>query len=175
MIFFTSDLHLNHANILKYQPLRQGKNVDEMNNIIINNWNSVVTNRDTVYVLGDVVFGANNTHIYIYILSRLNGQKILIKGNHDSNSTNLNSYFAHVKDYYELDYDFGDIHKQKIVMCHYAFKVWNKSHYGSWNLYGHSHGTLAPVGKQLDVGIDATLNYEKMVWNRCRSQTVPSN
>ncbi len=42
-----------------------------------------------------------------------------------------------------------------IVMCHYAFRVWNRSHHGSWNIFGHSHNSLPAIGKQLDVCINA--------------------
>jgi calcineurin-like phosphoesterase family protein len=45
-------------------------------------------------------------------------------------------------------------HPQVIVLCHYALRVWDCSHYGAWHLYGHSHGELSPMGKSLDVGVD---------------------
>ena len=44
---------------------------------------------------------------------------------------------------------------QFVVVCHYALRTWERAHYGSWNLHGHSHGTLEPVGKQMDVGVDS--------------------
>ncbi|KKL95432.1 hypothetical protein LCGC14_1854620, partial [marine sediment metagenome] len=44
---------------------------------------------------------------------------------------------------------------QPITLCHYAMRVWDKSHFNSWQLYGHSHGTLNGIGKQYDVGVDA--------------------
>jgi calcineurin-like phosphoesterase family protein len=130
-----------------------------MNEAIILNWNSVVTKEDMVYVLGDVIFG-NNENSY-NLVRRLNGNKFLIDGNHDSITPEFKALFGWVRSYYELNHDFGGEHKQKLVLCHYAFKVWNKSHYGAWNLYGHSHGSLAPVGKQIDVGIDATYKYKE--------------
>lgn len=160
MKYFTSDLHLGHKNILKYQPARPWKNIDEMNNAIVDNWNSVVTPQDEVYVIGDFAFMQPTDTVNI--LRRMNGQKYLIKGNHDAiDSSEVRECFGWIKDFYELNVDLGDVHKQKIVMCHYAFRVWNKSHHGSWNLYGHSHGSLPPEGKQLDVGIDATILYHK--------------
>ena len=49
--------------------------------------------------------------------------------------------------------------KQAIVLCHYCMRVWPKSHYGSWQLFGHSHGGLPGVGKQMDVGVDTNSYY----------------
>lgn len=52
------------------------------------------------------------------------------------------------------DYAKIKIQNQKVILCHYAFRTWDCTHHGSYNLYGHSHGNLPPIGKQLDVGID---------------------
>jgi len=46
-----------------------------------------------------------------------------------------------------------------IVACHYAMRTWPKSHYGSWQIYGHSHGKLPGMGKQMDVGVDTNNFY----------------
>ena len=75
-LFVTSDIHLGHANIIKYAH-RPFKDVDEMNTTIINNWNATVRPDDVVYILGDVGFGTKDW------LSLLNGRHIWIKGNHD--------------------------------------------------------------------------------------------
>lgn len=80
MIYFVADTHFHHNNIIKYCN-RPFKDVDEMNEILINNWNSVVTNEDTIYHLGD--FCLSNTEEIKKIFNRLNGNKILIRGNHD--------------------------------------------------------------------------------------------
>ena len=80
MDFFTSDLHWGHKNIIKFCN-RPFKNVHDMNRSLVKNWNSVVTNNDTVYVIGDV-FVCNPSTAAKYI-KKLNGRKILIKGNHD--------------------------------------------------------------------------------------------
>lgn len=160
MIFFTSDLHISHKNILKYQPNRPWKSIQEMNEGIISNWNSTIGPTDEVYILGDFAFAQPS--IQIAILKRLNGKKYFVSGNHDDmTSEELQNEFVWIKDFYELNHTFPDGVKQKIVMCHYALRMWNKSHRGAWNVYGHSHGSLPPVGKQLDVGIDATIKYSK--------------
>jgi calcineurin-like phosphoesterase family protein len=79
-IWFSSDTHFGHENIIKYCD-RPFKNVDHMNEVIIDNWNSVVSPGDTVYHLGDVALGQIDKSLAC--VSRLNGYKILILGNHD--------------------------------------------------------------------------------------------
>lgn len=154
MIFFTSDLHLNHANILKYtqRPWTDG---ETMNQGIVDIWNETVSSQDTIYILGDIHFGSADK--LDPILRQLNGIKYLVRGNHDLEKVYLKpqiqSQFGWIRDYHEMT-----IEGQFIVMSHYPFKVWNKNHYGSWNLHGHSHGGLEPEGKQLDVGIDNSYN-----------------
>ena len=80
MIYFTSDTHFQHTNIIKYCN-RPFKDVDEMNERLINNWNSIVSNDDTIYHPGD--FCLSNDKEIINIFKRLNDNKILICGNHD--------------------------------------------------------------------------------------------
>jgi len=77
------------------------------------------------------------------IISRLNGSHIFLRGSHDY----WLSKFAH--EIWEKR-----INKQWVVVCHYAMRVWARSHYGSWQLHGHSHGTLMGQGKQWDIGVD---------------------
>ena len=80
MIYFTSDLHLGHANAIKLCR-RPFSCVEEMDETLIANWNERVTNGDTVYILGDLLF-RNQTPTESY-LDRLKGKKHLITGNHD--------------------------------------------------------------------------------------------
>jgi len=170
-IYFSSDLHGWHKNICKATSTwpeggqRDFNSVEEMNNTIIDNINKCVMLDDIFFILGDLTFG----HPYnLYVLrSKINCKNIyVILGNHDRNlrdnkpikseSKGLiypQSLFTEVINHKEIYAD-----KQKIVMNHFAFKVWNQSHHGSWNLYGHSHGSLPPKGKQLDVGIDNAFN-----------------
>ena len=87
MIWFTSDHHFNHENILMWKtyegkPLRDFSSVEEMNETMIERWNSVVQPRDKVYMLGDVGFG--DRKLLPTILSRLKGSKRLCLGNHDN-------------------------------------------------------------------------------------------
>lgn len=146
MIYFTADSHFGHANILRYCH-RPFSTIDEMDETIIANWNFIVNSGDTVYHLGDFAF--RNPLQY---RKRLKGNIVLIRGNHD---------FKRIKgkcniDLFESIHDLLEIriNDQPIVLCHYAMRVWSKSHFNSWQLYGHSHNTLDEYGKTYDVGVD---------------------
>ncbi len=87
-IWVTSDTHFNHVNILNFKdsvgkPVREFENVQEMNERMIYNWNSLVKPSDIVYHLGDVVFGLNKEDYLNKLVGRLYGRKRLILGNHD--------------------------------------------------------------------------------------------
>jgi calcineurin-like phosphoesterase family protein len=83
MYYLTSDLHISHAKIIIYCN-RPFKDVEEMNETIIRNWNKVVKEDDIVIHVGDFCFKGGNGKNW---LSRLNGSKIMIKGNHDTTSS----------------------------------------------------------------------------------------
>lgn len=153
--FFTSDTHFSHDNIRKYCN-RPFSSVTEMNEILIENWNKVVGIKDKVYHLGDFSFAQPKTSDWI--LSRLNGQKFLLLGNHDKkrNRPTNTSLFTDLGNYYKLtiqDHEL-DCKKIDIILCHYPFETWDKKHWGSLCLCGHCHGTLSPMKNRLDVGID---------------------
>lgn len=151
MIFFTSDSHYGHTNILKYCN-RPFSSCEEMNKIMIDNWNSVVTPEDIVYHLGD--FGMGSPQYLRNIFIQLDGQKILIKGSHDK-SPILYLGWEKIYDVKLLDFVSIDWDKQpSIFLSHYAHRSWPKSFHGSWHLFGHSHGRLPPYGKSFDVGVD---------------------
>ena len=82
MIYYTSDLHLCHENIIRLCN-RPYKTIEEMNEDLINRWNKKVKPNDVVYVLGDFFFKQQDSKYVSSVLKRLNGEKILIKGNHD--------------------------------------------------------------------------------------------
>ncbi len=147
-IWFTADHHFNHSNVITYSK-RPFANVEEMNEELIKKWNEVDKKGDTVYHLGDFSFSKAKQ-----FKDRLNGQIHLIRGNHDRESDEV---------YRKLFVSVSDIKIFKtfephIILCHYALRVWNKCHYGTWHLYGHSHGHLPDYGLSMDVGID-TNNY----------------
>jgi len=149
-IWFTSDTHFGHTNILEFSS-RPFKTVDEMDAELITRWNAIVGKKDIIYHLGD--FALCDVKRATNAMRRLNGRIRLVRGNHDQKiiKGELESMFEWVKDYFELT----GPNKVKIVLSHYAFETWNKSHFGSWQLHGHSHGSLVFRDvKRLDVGVD---------------------
>lgn len=155
-IWFTADTHFNHENIIEYSS-RPFPGLYQMTDKIIDNWNYRVLPGDTIYHLGDFAlsWGKKHAEVIDRLLARLNGQKFLVKGNHDRDEVTKNPRWVQVKDYHEIKVDLGDVHKQRIVMSHYAMRTWNQMHRGAWMLHGHSHGSLEDIGgKTLDVGVD---------------------
>lgn len=156
-IWFTSDSHFGHENIIRFSN-RPFKNADHMTEELVKSWNEVVGEDDDVYHMGD--FSLTNATKTQEILYRLNGNIHLIKGNHEK-SVLQKSYnkdrFTWIKDYHEMSIVMPDGTKQMIVMCHYGMRVWNKSHHGSWMLYGHSHDSMEHEtwGRSMDVGVDS--------------------
>ncbi len=161
-IYFVSDTHFSHRNILTYCA-RPFASIEEMNETLIQNWNDIVKPQDTIYHLGD--FGIGDV---VPILRRLNGNKILIIGNHDKPATKgeakrFFNYQTHLK--------VINIDKTLITLCHYSMQVWPHSNYGSWHLFGHSHGQLKGIGESMDVGVDATKLYRPILFEEVR-QTI---
>ena len=155
MIYFTSDQHFGHANIINMCN-RPFKDVEHMNATLIDNWNSVVTEEDEVYILGDLSFKGNVSRINI-ILRQLLGKKYLIRGNHDKY---LDAYqfdksnYVWVKDYYELDYN-----NAKLILFHYPIYEWAHFYRKSAHLYGHNHRPKKPPFEEwgqrsFNVGVD---------------------
>lgn len=158
-VFFTGDLHLGHKNLLTREP-RPFKTISEQDEVIIANWNQVVPYQGgKVFILGDFFwYGPRKA---LQILERLHGRKHLILGNHDKTckKKEMRPYFASVSPLLEVYFQVPpENKKQLIVMCHYSMRVWNKRHWGSWHLFGHSHGKLPPLGKSFDVGVSAEGN-----------------
>ena len=94
-IWFVSDMHINHKNIIEYSH-RPFKNVDEMNETLINNWNNTVTEDGIVFDLGDFAIGGSK--VWNDALSRLHGKHYLILGNHDRMNAELEKQFVWVKE-----------------------------------------------------------------------------
>ena len=102
-IYFTSDLHFGHQSVLTKFEHRPFKNVEEMNEELIRRWNNKVQKGDLVYVLGDM-FWKGDCDFVQDTLKRLNGQIILIKGNHDRwlHNAGNKKLLAGVKDYDDI-------------------------------------------------------------------------
>ena len=137
-IYFTSDLHFCHDRGFIYEP-RGFNNIEEMNNIIIENWNNIVTNKDKIFILGDLMLNDNEKGLKL--LNKLNGHKFVILGNHDTparaklydglttvlgfaDRIDYNGYHFYISHYPTLtsNLDGGHSLKQRIL-----------------NLFGHTH------------------------------------
>ena len=94
--------------------------------------------------------------------SRLNGRISVIPGGHDKHWVSKGEYLSKsehpiviLPPLQTIKVSLSGMDKpQVLVLCHYAMRVWDRSHYGSWQLYGHSHGNLPPLPNSLDVGVD---------------------
>lgn len=151
MKYFTADLHFGHKNIIKYEN-RPWSNVDEMDKGLIENWNSIVRDKDQVYILGDFTLSINSEYVRS-ILEQLKGRKVLIQGNHD--------YFADkskFKPYFELITPYLKIHdekKRRIILCHYPIISWDGMYNGTYHLYGHVHSKFRlNRSNAFNVGVD---------------------
>lgn len=135
MNFYISDTHFGHANVLGYDN-RPFLSVEEMEEEIVKRWNTVVTKGDTVYILGDFCWQGDAE--WIRILNRLNGNKVLIVGNHDvRGSAKLRAMFQDIKDYKEIT-DAG----RKVILCHYPVMCFKNHFHGAFHLYGHVHNSF---------------------------------
>jgi calcineurin-like phosphoesterase family protein len=167
MIYFTSDTHYGHKNIVSgvtswdnKSSCRKFKTLEEHNEKIVSCINDIVGQEDTLYHLGDWSFGGVE-NIFKFRERIICNNVHLILGNHDENifknRENCQSIFQSVDSYLEIEID-----KTMIVLSHWPMKIWNKCHKGSWNLHGHCHNSLKPdeywTGsirrKTMDIGVD---------------------
>ena len=148
MIWFTADYHLGHRNIIKYCN-RPFETAEEMNEYILFLLDKMTNPGDTLYYLGDLTFKEGLAKLFFDQFEDLEIHYLI--GNHDNTKVIkvAREHCASVSQIKDVS-----IEGQSITLCHYAMRVWNKSHFNAWQLYGHSHGTLAPAGKQYDVGVD---------------------
>ncbi len=154
MIYFTADGHVNHKRILEYTK-RPFPTIEKMDAAIIERWNAVVGYNDDVYYLGDVTLGGIDVARAFF--NKVNGNIKVIPGGHDHRwlaDWHDTDRVKVLPPLYTLEIDIGKERPQVIVLCHYSLRIWDRSHYGSFHLYGHSHGTLPQWGKSLDVGVD---------------------
>lgn len=151
-IWFTSDTHFGHANIIRYCN-RPFSSVEQMDDELIRRWNTVVGPEDTVYHLGDFAFGRGAEGSARKAAAKLHGKIHLVLGNHDEIATTvIASRFTSIQHYTEVS-----VQGQKIVLFHYGLRTWHHDLRGAWHLYGHSHAGLPPFGKSVDAGVDFPL------------------
>ena len=172
MVYFTADLHIGHANILKHTN-RPFASVDEMNKAICDNWNRRVNRNDTVFILGDFFF--RNTVPANEYLQRLKGKKHLIIGNHDKGwmkKADLDRFFLSVQHFAELSDG-----NHKLVLCHYPLMTWNGASRGRYLIHGHIHDNtdseywplLCGMPNALNAGVEingyAPVTFDELVAN----------
>jgi calcineurin-like phosphoesterase family protein len=177
VIFFTSDPHYWHKNVIKYCN-RPFSSVEEMNEMMIKNWNDVVGPNDTVYCLGDFSLAMRPVELYT---RRLNGIKYLVPGNHDfchsyhKKSRNAENRAKWIAKYEALGWivlpeqTTLDIPGVAVVnMCHHPYRLiggdeedgrdkykeWRPKDDGRWLLCGHVHEKWKVVDRMINVGVD---------------------
>ena len=154
--WITSDLHFGHANIKKFCPETRGRfrDVEHMRETMIGEWNQLVGQDDTVYILGDVAFLPAAEAVAI--MHRLHGRKILIEGNHDRKLLNdpaFRACFDQVHNYLRLTHN-----GQLVILFHYPIAEFDQMHRGAVHLHGHLHGNTSGLEhyRVRDMGYDAT-------------------
>ena len=169
-IFFASDHHFGHANILTFKrddgtPLREFVNVSHMNEHIVNCHNSVVRPGDKVYFLGDVTMDRKSKGLEI--LQRMNGEKILIKGNHDL--CKPEAYLRYFKDIR------GSHQFEGLIMTHIPIHPESLARWGL-NVHGHLHYNVVrmplsqiPDRRYFNVGMER-INYTPISLEEIKKQ-----
>lgn len=178
-IWFVSDTHFGHQNIIKFCN-RPWKTTEEMDEALINNWNSVVGKDDLVFHLGDFAFAQNAR--WKELISRLNGHITLILGNHDESrwpGDKIMGLFDRVEQQMLLKID-----GYQVYLNHYPFLcyagTYRNPEVATIQLFGHVHSGSNSAGKdsdrlnyrfpyQYDVGVDNN-NYFPISWEQVRER-----
>jgi calcineurin-like phosphoesterase family protein len=194
--FFTSDLHLNHARILELCPNRPFSSVPEMNEILIDNWNCIVSKNDIIYFLGDLFLGPIDESLEL--VKRLNGIIIMIAGNHDRPSLIYHKKDAIIKsEIWKQKYLASGIHEIiisnsilielngiKFKLSHFPYigdhisedrflECRPKYEHNTILLHGHIHDFWKINGNMINVGVDVwefkpvTLKQLSEVYHEC--------
>lgn len=162
-VFFTSDIHFGHEWILNFNN-RPFHSVEEMDEALIKNWNNTVPADGLTFVLGDI--GIAKADRIVELFSQLNGDKILIRGNHDDDYKDeiLLAVFLEIHDLLHLRVLDNLTDKYNyMVLCHYPMIDWQNSFRGTWQLFGHVHTRNIDafdtfktnlLDLQYDVGVD---------------------
>jgi len=163
MKYLIADHHWGHGGIIK-NTQRPFESIHEMNEYMIEMWNSVVGEDDEVYHLGDMSYKIN-PRLFGEILERLNGKIYLINGNHDKIKLidRFKDRFEWVKDYYRFPYEYkNEIYD--MILFHYPIYSWNRMWKGSIHVHGHTHNNsidfdMKNPGRSVNVGVEL-LNYK---------------
>lgn len=169
---FIGDAHFGHENVIKFDN-RPFESVKEMDEELIKRWNNKVKPGDLVYILGDFIWKTRNDDAPT-LLKRLNGQKILIKGNHDRflHNAKAKKLLAGIKDYDLIHVTLEDGTLTSVFLSHYYTPFYIGHHYGGVHLHAHSHVTAEADEERLmtqqlkDKGFKVRIfNIGCMYWN----------
>ena len=153
MNYFISDTHFGHKGSLIWNNggIRpQFKDVTDMNNYMIEKWNSVVSDEDTVWFLGDFAYKCS-IGFARGIFESLNGSKHLIQGNHDY-KIGIKLPWESISQIKQIE-----IMGKEIIMCHYPMLSWRHMMQGSIHLHGHTHGSIQDKNKgtnRIDMSVE---------------------
>ena len=140
MNLYISDLHFGHRNVIGFDH-RPFADVEDMDRVMIQLWNSRVSKDDEVYIVGDLCYRSEKTPDWY--LRQLKGHKHLIIGNHDLDTIqceNAHKYLESIDQVLHIS-----DHDKQIILCHYPMAEWYKSRHGSWLIYGHIHNSRDEV------------------------------
>lgn len=162
--YITSDLHLQHKRIIEFCPESRGHfaSTEEMTEGIINNINSVVTDNDRLYILGDIAFCPPGQAVDY--LKRINGEKVIIWGNHDRKLRGSTEFeyqkslmgVIDNRDYLATHFKVDD-KNCNVVMMHFPIYSWDGVRFGGFHFFGHLHSKQFKWvrGRSCDIGLDS--------------------
>lgn len=157
-VYLLSDNHFGHTNIIKHAN-RPFSSVEEMDEVMLNNWNSTVGKNDTVINMGDFCW-TKNKHVLQKYTEPLNGKKYLKLGNHDpfKPQVYLDAGFERVLEdsITDLTYVSANGDKYKIVLCHYPIYMWDGCFKDSFHLYGHTHLLITNFRNSMNICVENT-------------------
>ena len=169
MLYFTSDHHFGHANIIRYCN-RPFADVDEMNRALVDNWNDTVSASDEVWVLGDVAMGQRQETLKL--VRELHGRKFLLPGNHDNCWHGHKNGEQHLALYYECGFEhiFGgdttvELAGEEVLVSHFPYRndgpndeqfaKFRPIDRGGWLLHGHVHNNWRQWGRMINTSVEA--------------------
>ena len=164
-VFFTSDTHWGHENVIGFDK-RPFKTVEEMDEELVRRWNAKVAKGDLVYVLGDMIWKTRNGDAEQLIKS-LNGQIILIKGNHDRflHNAKAKNALAGVKDYDDICVKLEDGSSRRVILSHYYMPFYIGHRHQGIHLHGHSHNSEECLQEELIKRTLAANGFETRSYN----------
>lgn len=172
-VWFIADTHFCHERILKFtnRNIFADNSIEKHDEYIIKLWNSTVDKHDTIYIIGD--FALADSIKTRKVLQRLNGNKVLILGNHDKVPEEIKRYFNHVTQIKNMTFKaslYKDFMKEDmhVVMCHFPMVSWDRKNKGYVMVHGHCHGKLDNFNDKskdlrVDVGFDSKLGNHKFI------------